>query len=137
MADVELAELKGFPDDLVETLKAAGYKSLRDILDLERSDVATIEGMSTESVDVLLEFLSEVTEENTSAEGEDAVAAESPSANAETEDGPSAEGENAGTAESPANDAAVDIATETETDAEETAETPVAESEEPKPTPTA
>ncbi|MCZ6916676.1 MAG: transcription termination factor NusA [Gemmatimonadetes bacterium] len=123
MADVELAELKGFPDDLVETLKAAGYKSLRDILDLERSDVATIEGMSPESVDVLLDFLSEVTEENTSAEDDDAVAVEAPSASAET-------------AESPAADAEVDSATETETDAEKTAEVPVAESEEPKPTPT-
>ena len=62
-ADVGLGELRGFPTGLVETLQNAGYQSLRDILDLERSDVLAIEGMSPEHVDILMGFLSEVTEE--------------------------------------------------------------------------
>jgi len=65
VADVELSELKGFPTGLVETLQNVGYRSLRDILDLERSDVLGIEGMSPENVDILMGFLSEVTEEAT------------------------------------------------------------------------
>jgi N utilization substance protein A len=111
MADVQLAELKGFPPDLVETLQAAGYKSLRDVLDLERGDVANIEGMSPESVEVLLEFLSEVTEENAGGEGED-------------------KGGEAADDESPAAEA------DAEPVAEETAEVPSEEQEEAKPTPT-
>jgi N utilization substance protein A len=68
VADVELAELRGFPSELVETLMNAGYQSLRDILDLERADVLAIEGMSQENGDILMGFLSEVTEESSSGE---------------------------------------------------------------------
>ena len=50
-----------------ETLLNAGYKSLRDILDLERSDVMNIKGMHPEHADVLMGFLSEVTEESDGA----------------------------------------------------------------------
>ena len=65
VADVKLQELKGFPADLVQTLEKAGYHSLRDILDLERADVMKVEGMDAEQGDVLLSFLSEVTEDTT------------------------------------------------------------------------
>ncbi|MCH7715003.1 MAG: transcription termination factor NusA [Gemmatimonadetes bacterium] len=65
VADVKLQELRGFPEDLVQTLEKAGYHTLRDILDLEHADVMKIEGMDTEQSDVLLSFLSEVTEETT------------------------------------------------------------------------
>lgn len=123
MADVQLAELKGFPSDLVETLQAAGYKSLRDILDLERGDVANIEGMSPESVDVLLEFLSEVTEENAGAEGDGEG------------EGESDESEVVAAETAPAEEAKP--AAEAEAETEETAEVPVEEQEEAKPTPTA
>ena len=73
VADVELGELKGFPPELVETLLKAGYKSLRDILDLERSDVVNIVGMDPEHADVLMGFLSEVTEESEGAEAVDSA----------------------------------------------------------------
>jgi N utilization substance protein A len=135
MADVQLAELKGFPAELVETLQAAGYKSLRDILDLERTDVAKIEGMSPESVEVLLEFLSEVTEENAGAEEASEPAAEAEAAEPAAEAGadePAAVAEAADVAETEAEPVA-----EAEAAAEETAEVPVEEHEEPKPTPTA
>jgi N utilization substance protein A len=64
MVDIDLAELEGFPGDLVATLENAGLKTLRDILDLERDDVLKIQGISEENADALLTFLGEVTEEN-------------------------------------------------------------------------
>jgi len=67
VAEVRLNELKGLPTEVVETLQAAGFLSLRDILDLERDDVLKIEGMTAERTDVLLAFLAELTDENIDA----------------------------------------------------------------------
>jgi N utilization substance protein A len=67
VADVELGELKGLPGDLLTTLEAAGFKTLRDILDLEREDVLRVAGITAEQADVLMGFLSELTEENQEA----------------------------------------------------------------------
>ena len=64
VAEVRLNELKGMPQDLVATLQKAGRNTLRDILDLEREDVLKIEGMTPEHADVLMGFLTELTEEN-------------------------------------------------------------------------
>jgi N utilization substance protein A len=64
VVEVRLNELKGLPSEVVETLEAAGYQSLRDILDLERTDIMKIEGMTVERADVLLAFLAELTDEN-------------------------------------------------------------------------
>lgn len=78
MTSVSLTELDGFPPEMVPVLEAAGYKSLKDILDLERDELIAIEGISEESADSLLQFLSEVTEENLEAsasEGESEEAA--------------------------------------------------------------
>lgn len=66
-ADVQLNELKGLPGDLVATLENAGFKTLRDILDLERDDVLKIEGITDTQADALMAFLSQVTEENPEA----------------------------------------------------------------------
>jgi len=68
VVEVQLNELKGLPSAVVETLEAAGFKTLRDVLDLERDDVMKIEGMSQERTEVLLAFLAELTEENTVGE---------------------------------------------------------------------
>jgi N utilization substance protein A len=67
-ADVMLKELKGLPADLLDTLKNAGLQSLRDILDLELEDVLKIPGITPEQAEVLMSFLSELTEENTDGE---------------------------------------------------------------------
>ena len=75
MVDVSLHELEGFPTALVATLEGAGYRSLRDILDLEQADVEKIAGMTPEHTEILIGFLGEVTEENTETESE---AAETP-----------------------------------------------------------
>ncbi|MFQ6047461.1 MAG: transcription termination factor NusA, partial [Gemmatimonadales bacterium] len=72
VADVVLNELKGLPGELVETLEAAGFKTLRDVLDLELEDVLKIEGITADQAEVLMGFLSELTEESAEAEGEGA-----------------------------------------------------------------
>ena len=64
VAEVRLDELKGLPAEVVDTLRAAGFHSLRDILDLERDDILKIEGMTEERTDVLMAFLAELTDES-------------------------------------------------------------------------
>ncbi|HEX9691752.1 MAG TPA: transcription termination factor NusA [Gemmatimonadales bacterium] len=64
VADVDLGELKGLPADLLSTLEQAGFRTLRHVLDIEREDVLKIEGITAEQADVLMEFLSELTEDN-------------------------------------------------------------------------
>ncbi|HXG44359.1 MAG TPA: transcription termination factor NusA [Gemmatimonadales bacterium] len=70
VAQVPLAELTGFPPDLLEILHAAGYRTLSDIIDLEREEMTKIPGMTPERADALLAFLAELTEEE-KAEGTD------------------------------------------------------------------
>ncbi len=77
VAEVRLDELKGLPVEVVETLEGAGLRNLRDILDLEREDVMKIEGMTPERTNVLLAFLSELTDENPDVEGEGQLEADS------------------------------------------------------------
>lgn len=67
VVDVMLEELKGIPSDVVELLENAGMKTLRDILDLEMDDVMKIDGITQEHAEVLLSFLSELTEESDDA----------------------------------------------------------------------
>jgi N utilization substance protein A len=83
MADVELTDLKGLPPEVLATLEQAGFRSLRDILDLEREDILKIDGMSPEHADVLMGFLFELTEDNTEGaasaeESEEEVPSEAP-----------------------------------------------------------
>ena len=60
---VPLSELKGLSPDLTGILESAGYKMLNDILDLEREDIAKVPGMTPETTDQLMAFLSELTDE--------------------------------------------------------------------------
>ena len=61
---VTLTELKGLPPELIALLNGAGYRELGDILDLDREDIAKIPGMTPETTDQLLAFLSELTDED-------------------------------------------------------------------------
>lgn len=70
VTQVQLSELKGLSPDVVASLGNAGYRTLNDILDLEREDVAKIAGMTPETTEELLTFLADLTAENT---GEDAT----------------------------------------------------------------
>ena len=76
VAEVPLNELKGVPPEAVPLLEAGGFKTLRDILDLEREDLLKVEGMSPEVADQLLSFLTELTEE--SEEGGESAATARP-----------------------------------------------------------
>jgi N utilization substance protein A len=74
VAEVPLNELKGVPAEAVPLLEAAGFKTLRDILDLEREDLLNVQGLTPEVVDQLLSFLIELTEESEEA-GDSAASA--------------------------------------------------------------
>lgn len=70
VAQVQLSELKGLSADVVGSLGNAGYRTLNDILDLEREDVAKIPGMTPETTEELLAFLADLTADSP---GEDAA----------------------------------------------------------------
>ena len=65
---VTLTELKGLSPELIALLNGAGYRELGDILDLDREDIAKIPGMTPETTDQLLAFLSELTDEDSAEE---------------------------------------------------------------------
>src|SRR3954468_19166708 len=65
---VPLSELKGLSPDLTGILESAGYKMLNDILDLEREDITKIPGITPETADQLMAFLSELTDEDSGEE---------------------------------------------------------------------
>jgi transcription termination/antitermination protein NusA len=65
---VPLSELKGLSPELTGILESAGYKMLNDILYLEREDIAKIPGMTPETSDQLMAFVSELTDEDSGEE---------------------------------------------------------------------
>ncbi|MDH4132736.1 MAG: transcription termination factor NusA [Gemmatimonadota bacterium] len=67
-----LSELQGLSPELLAILNAAGYQTLRDVLDLEREDIERIDGMTPERTEQLVAFLAELTEEG----GSDAAPSE-------------------------------------------------------------
>src|SRR5512145_465558 len=62
-ASVALAELKELSPQIVAVLEAGGYKTLQDILDLEREDVDQIPGMTPDLAEKMMSFLNEMTED--------------------------------------------------------------------------
>jgi N utilization substance protein A len=82
-ADVRLAEIEGMPPATVAILEEAGYKTLNDIIDLERDDFIKLPGITLDDADRLMTIIDELTEEGSeesaSAEGENAAEPEGPS----------------------------------------------------------
>ncbi len=76
---VPLRQLKGVPPEAVPILEAAGLKTLKDILDLEREDLLKIPNLSPELVDALLAFLVELTEESEEGGESERATSETPS----------------------------------------------------------
>ncbi|HLG06150.1 MAG TPA: transcription termination factor NusA [Gemmatimonadales bacterium] len=62
-ARVKLSELKGLSAELLAILETGGYKTLNDILDLEREDIEKIPAMTPGAADELMAFLSDLTAE--------------------------------------------------------------------------
>jgi len=70
-ADVSLSEIEGLGPATVAVLEDAGYRTLNDIIDLEREDLLRLPGIAPEEADRIMTMLDELTEEG----GEDSAAA--------------------------------------------------------------
>jgi N utilization substance protein A len=64
VAEIPLGDLQGLSPELIAILENAGYKTLNDVLDLEREDIAKVPGMTPEATEQLMAFLSELTDED-------------------------------------------------------------------------
>jgi transcription termination/antitermination protein NusA len=70
-ADVKLSEIEGMSPATVAVLEEGGYRTLNDIIDLEREDFLRLPGIAPEEADRLMAFLDELTtEDDAEAEGE-------------------------------------------------------------------
>ena len=69
-ADVKLADI-GLPEATVAVLENASYRTLNDIIDLEREDFLKLPGIAPEEADRIMAIITELTEEGGSAEGGD------------------------------------------------------------------
>jgi N utilization substance protein A len=68
-ADVPLTELAGMHPATVAVLNEAGYRTLNDIIDLEREDFLRLAGIAPEEADRIISLLDELTTEDAPAEG--------------------------------------------------------------------
>jgi N utilization substance protein A len=76
-----LSEIDGLEPATVAVLEEAGYRTLDDIIDLEREDFLRLAGIAPEEADRLMTIINELTTE----EGGDAAAGETPSAATENQ----------------------------------------------------
>ena len=78
MADVRLSDITGLPPATVAVLEEAGYRTLNDIIDLEREDLLRLPGIAPEEADRIMATIDELTTEDASEEaaGEGQRAAE-------------------------------------------------------------
>jgi N utilization substance protein A len=67
-ADVPLGELAGMHPATVAVLNEAGYRTLNDIIDLERDDFLRLAGIAPEEADRIISLLDELTTEETPGE---------------------------------------------------------------------
>src|SRR5881275_2215857 len=68
-ADVRLANIQGIPAATLAILEEAGYKTLNDIIDLEREDYLKLAGITPGEADRIMGIIDELTTEDTSDEG--------------------------------------------------------------------
>src|SRR3954463_11624153 len=69
MADVRLSDITGLPPATVAVLEEAGYRTLNDIIDLEREDLLKMPGIAPAEADRIMGITDELTTEDTSDEG--------------------------------------------------------------------
>jgi transcription termination/antitermination protein NusA len=62
-ADVRLAEIDGMAPATVAILEEAGYRTLNDIIDLDKDDFIKLPGITLEDADRLMTIIDELTEE--------------------------------------------------------------------------
>ncbi len=68
-ADVKLTEIDGLEAATVAVLEEAGYRTLNDIIDLEREDLLKMPGIAPEEADRIMSILNELTTEDGATEG--------------------------------------------------------------------
>src|SRR5215213_7395728 len=71
---VKLSELKGLSPELMTILEEGGYRTLNDIIDLEREDFLRLPGIAPEEADRLMAIINELTTDEATETGEEAVA---------------------------------------------------------------
>ncbi len=68
-ADVRLGNIEGIPAATVAILEEAGYKTLNDIIDLERDDYLKLAGITPGEADRIIAIVDELTTEDGGADG--------------------------------------------------------------------
>ena len=91
-ADVPLSDLDGLATATVAVLESGGYRTLNDILDLDREDLLKLPGIAPEEADRIMAIITELTEDGGDASDEGA---------AEVADEVAAEGAAVGKADAP------------------------------------
>jgi N utilization substance protein A len=67
-ADVRLAEMEGLGPATIAVLEEAGYRTLNDIIDLDREDFLRLPGIAPEEADRIMTLLEELTTEDGSSD---------------------------------------------------------------------
>jgi N utilization substance protein A len=62
-ADVKLSEIEGLPAATVAVLEEGGYRTLNDIIDLEREDFLRLPGIAPAEADRVMAIIDELTED--------------------------------------------------------------------------
>ena len=62
-ADVPLTEIEGLEAATVAVLEEGGYRTLNDILDLDRDDLLRLPGIAPEEADRIMSIINELTTE--------------------------------------------------------------------------
>jgi N utilization substance protein A len=68
MPDVRLSDIEGMPPATVAVLEDAGYRTLNDIIDLEREDFLKLPGIAPEEADRIMALIDELTTEDGNTE---------------------------------------------------------------------
>jgi len=68
VADVRLSDIAGMPPATVAVLEDAGYRTLNDIIDLEREDFLKLPGIAPEEADRIMALIDELTTEDGNGE---------------------------------------------------------------------
>jgi N utilization substance protein A len=87
-----LSEIEGLEPATVAVLEEAGYKTLDDIIDLEREDFLRLAGIAPEEADRLMTIINELTTEEGEGATDDAAQAEIPEPPAKGDDTPAESG---------------------------------------------
>jgi N utilization substance protein A len=77
MADVRLSDIQGLPPATVAVLEDAGYRTLNDIIDLEREDFLKLPGIAPAEADRIMGIIDELTTEDADDTNEAAPSIES------------------------------------------------------------